>query len=82
MPTAPDPVLPVTETANIAASASVTASSQNTASGQTAAKAVDGVIAGHPVDATREWATVGGTGRKLPQPRLPRRRYPEPGGAL
>ena len=46
--------------ANIATSASVTASSENTASGQTAAKAVDGVIAGHPVDATREWATVGG----------------------
>ena len=50
----------VTETANVAASATVTASSQNTISGQTAAKAVDGVIAGHPVDATREWATVGG----------------------
>ena len=39
---------------------SVTASSQNTASGQTAVKAVDGVIAGYPVDTTREWATVGG----------------------
>ena len=50
----------VAETANVAASATVTASSQNTTSGQTAAKAVDGVIAGHPVDATREWATVGG----------------------
>jgi hypothetical protein len=60
VPTVPDPVLPVTEPANIAGSASVTASSQNTASGQTAVKAVDGVIAGHPVDATREWATVGG----------------------
>jgi LmbE family N-acetylglucosaminyl deacetylase len=46
--------------ANVAASASVTASSENTASGQTAVKAVDGVIAGHPVDATREWATIGG----------------------
>ena len=46
--------------ANVAATAAVTASSENTASGQAAAKAVDGVIAGHPVDATREWATVGG----------------------
>ena len=51
---------PVPTAANIAASATVSASSQNTTSGQTAAKAVDGVIAGHPVDATREWATVGG----------------------
>ncbi|HSL35295.1 MAG TPA: hypothetical protein VK883_00590 [Arthrobacter sp.] len=50
----------IEEPANVAASASVTASSQNTTSGQTAVKAVDGVIAGHPVDATREWATVGG----------------------
>jgi len=60
VPTAPVTEAPAPETANIAASATVTASSQNTASGQTAAKAVDGVIAGHPIDATREWATVGG----------------------
>ncbi|MGP4033815.1 DUF7402 domain-containing protein [Pseudarthrobacter sp. 1C304] len=46
--------------ANVAATAAVTASSENTTSGQAAAKAVDGVIAGHPVDATKEWATVGG----------------------
>ncbi|MGP4031921.1 PIG-L family deacetylase [Pseudarthrobacter sp. 1C304] len=52
--------LPVPAAANVASSAAVTASSENAASGQTAAKAVDGVIAGHPVDATREWATVGG----------------------
>ncbi|MET3951618.1 PIG-L family deacetylase [Arthrobacter sp. UYEF36] len=57
---APGPAVPGTEAANVASSAAVTASSQNTASGQTAVKAVDGVIAGHPVDATREWATVGG----------------------
>ncbi|MDQ0633513.1 LmbE family N-acetylglucosaminyl deacetylase [Arthrobacter pascens] len=45
---------------NIAPSATVTASSQNEATGQSALKAVDGVIAGYPVDGTREWATVGG----------------------
>ena len=50
----------VGDSANIAASAAVTASSQNETEGQTAMKAVDGVIAGHPVDSTREWATVGG----------------------
>ena len=59
-PTAPVTEAPGTEAANVAAAASVTASSENTASGQTSVKAVDGVIAGHPVDATREWATVGG----------------------
>ncbi|MDP9982522.1 LmbE family N-acetylglucosaminyl deacetylase [Pseudarthrobacter oxydans] len=58
-PVVPVPA-PVTEPVNVAGSASVTASSQNTTSGQTAVKAVDGVVAGHPVDATREWATVGG----------------------
>ncbi|MDR7083939.1 LmbE family N-acetylglucosaminyl deacetylase, partial [Arthrobacter ginsengisoli] len=45
---------------NVASSATATASSQNIATGQTAIKAVDGVIAGYPVDSTREWATVGG----------------------
>ncbi|KUM33473.1 PIG-L family deacetylase [Arthrobacter sp. EPSL27] len=51
---------PVPAPANVAATAAVSASSENTATGQAAAKAVDGVIAGHPVDATKEWATVGG----------------------
>ena len=45
---------------NVAGASAVTASSQNTASGQTALKAVDGVMAGYPAAATREWATVGG----------------------
>ncbi|MET3204618.1 UNVERIFIED_ORG: putative naringenin-chalcone synthase [Arthrobacter sp. UYEF13] len=45
---------------NLAASATVTASSQNEGTGQTAVKAIDGVIAGYPTDATKEWATIGG----------------------
>jgi uncharacterized repeat protein (TIGR02543 family) len=45
--------------ANVASLATVTASTQNTATGQTAVKAVDGVIGGYPVDATREWASTG-----------------------
>ena len=36
----------------------MTASSQNSPT-QTASKAIDGVISGYPVDATREWATAG-----------------------
>ena len=51
---------PAITVANVAALASVTASSQNELAGQTAVKAVDGVIAGYPVDSTREWVTVGG----------------------
>ncbi|WP_336628960.1 MULTISPECIES: DUF7402 domain-containing protein [unclassified Microbacterium] len=45
---------------NLASKATVTATSQNTATSQTAAKAVDGVAQGYPVDATKEWASVGG----------------------
>ena len=49
--------------ANIASSATVTASSENTATGQTAVKALDGVVAGYPADASKEWATNhGGAG--------------------
>ena len=40
------------------AGVTVIASSQNGADGQTAAKAVDGVASGYPVDYTREWATA------------------------
>ncbi|MCB5291961.1 hypothetical protein BJQ90_01392 [Arthrobacter sp. SO3] len=58
--TATTPAAPAPAPTNAALSAAVTASSQNTASGQTAVKAVDGVVAGYPVDSTREWATVGG----------------------
>ncbi len=49
-------------TTNVARTAgtTVTASSQNTSTTQTAAKAVDGSTLGHPVDYTKEWATVGG----------------------
>lgn len=42
---------------NVAQSASVTASSER-APNQAAIKAIDGVVSGYPVDATREWATV------------------------
>jgi LmbE family N-acetylglucosaminyl deacetylase len=51
---------------NVARSAAATASSHNAVAGQTADKAVDGVVDGHPVDNTREWATqVGRTGSWL-----------------
>jgi LmbE family N-acetylglucosaminyl deacetylase len=43
---------------NVARSATASASSANTATGSTAAKAIDGVISGAPVDPKREWATV------------------------
>ncbi len=54
--------LPAWAASNVARTASptVTASSQNTSTTQTAAKAVDGSALGHPVDYTKEWATVGG----------------------
>jgi LmbE family N-acetylglucosaminyl deacetylase len=39
--------------------ATVTASSENLAAQQVARKAVDGIVAGAPRDARREWATVG-----------------------
>jgi LmbE family N-acetylglucosaminyl deacetylase len=45
---------------NVAPRAAVTASSQNTATNQQASKAVDGYAVGWPVNATREWATLGG----------------------
>jgi hypothetical protein len=45
---------------NVAPLATITASSQNPADGQLAIKAVDGWAVGHPVDYTKEWATVGG----------------------
>ena len=51
---------PGTTATNVASASAVTASSQNTAAGQTALKAVDGVAAGYPIAATKEWATVGG----------------------
>jgi len=44
---------------NIAPVATASASSETTETGQTAAKAIDGVISGYPVDFTKEWATNG-----------------------
>ena len=58
--TATDTVAVAVSKPNVARTATATASSQNTAAGQTAAKAVDGVVAGYPEDATKEWATVAG----------------------
>ncbi|MDO9269544.1 MAG: right-handed parallel beta-helix repeat-containing protein [Methylobacter sp.] len=43
---------------NIAPLASVIASSQNIYTNQQATKAIDRVVSGYPVDATREWATM------------------------
>jgi LmbE family N-acetylglucosaminyl deacetylase len=45
---------------NVARVATITASSQNTSTNQQAAKAADDWVAGSPVDATKEWSTVGG----------------------
>ncbi|MDP1666736.1 MAG: right-handed parallel beta-helix repeat-containing protein [Methylobacter sp.] len=44
---------------NIAPLASVIASSQDIYNNQQAIKAIDRVVSGYPVDATREWATMG-----------------------
>lgn len=44
---------------NIAPEASVTASSESTRTNQAAVKAIDGVVAGYPMDQKREWATAG-----------------------
>ncbi len=44
---------------NVARLSSASASSESVGSGQVAAKAVDGVPTGYPVDYTREWATDG-----------------------
>jgi LmbE family N-acetylglucosaminyl deacetylase len=45
---------------NVARNATATASSQNASRGQGAAKAIDGVISGYPVNSTAEWAATGG----------------------
>jgi hypothetical protein len=45
---------------NVASVAVATASSQNTRAGQTAAKAIDGIVSGYPVDSSAEWAASGG----------------------
>lgn len=45
---------------NIAPLSTVSASSENVIARQNAAKAVDGVISGFPMDASKEWATMGG----------------------
>jgi LmbE family N-acetylglucosaminyl deacetylase len=47
---------------NLALTASVTVSSENAASQQQGRKAVDQIVSGLPVDAKREWATVGQLG--------------------
>lgn len=49
---------PPPASSNIALSASVTASSERPNTGQQAVKAIDDIIAGYPVDRTREWATM------------------------
>jgi len=45
---------------NVARNATATASSQNLGSGQGAAKAIDGVMSGYPVNSSAEWAAAGG----------------------
>jgi LmbE family N-acetylglucosaminyl deacetylase len=45
---------------NFARNATASASSQNTGAGQTAAKAIDGVVSGYPVNSSNEWAASGG----------------------
>lgn len=56
------PVTPSSTSPNRALASTATASSENTSRGQGAAKAIDGVVSGYPVDPTREWATVGQLG--------------------
>lgn len=51
-------VLPSGAPINLAEHATATASTQATAQGQTAAKAIDGIVSGYPVDSTKEWASV------------------------
>lgn len=45
---------------NIAAQAVAVASSSDAGTGQLATKAIDGIVAGYPVDSSKEWATIGG----------------------
>ncbi|PYY65463.1 hypothetical protein DEJ30_03975 [Curtobacterium sp. MCPF17_003] len=45
---------------DVTGSATPTAIADNPADGQTVAKAVDGVVSGHPVDHTAEWAVPWG----------------------
>ena len=52
-------VLPSGAPINLAEFATATASTQATGQGQTAAKAIDGIVSGYPVDSTKEWASSG-----------------------
>jgi len=54
------PPLPGGTARNVAPIATISASSQNLADGQGALKAVDGVVAGYPENATAEWSTIKG----------------------
>ncbi len=51
-------VNPSDTSSNVARAATAAASTENASRGQTAAKAVDGIVSGYPVDPTKEWASV------------------------